>query len=248
MCSGFLDPGHGGSVALGMSDAGGGSRTRTALRPADFKSAASASSATPAGSAYVVPGCNESGGKRSGPRKRSSSRNVENASSSNSCTSRGTRCRSCRPDSKSSGTVQAPSAILLPSFGIRREQHPGRVLVVEVAQLLHGRRRHLGPVEDEDGAVLEVVHDLRDLERIRVFPVDRGRRDSAARSSADRCSTSGSRSRRAPRCGRRPAACTVFSWQPPASIVAARSLSPPPVRKTTPRTIASPIRPVAARM
>ena len=76
---GLLDPGHGGSL---VSDAGGGSRTRTAVRPADFKSAASASSATPAGG-LGVPGCNESGGKRSGPRKRSSSRNVENASSSN---------------------------------------------------------------------------------------------------------------------------------------------------------------------
>ena len=40
--------------------AGGGSRTRTAARPADFKSAASAGSATPAAEAQV-PGCNWSG-------------------------------------------------------------------------------------------------------------------------------------------------------------------------------------------
>ena len=155
---------------------GAGVEPARPLRPADFKSAASASSATPAGSAYVLPGANESGGKRSGPRKRRSSRKAENASSSN-----------CRAGREIRRAVRAaglevvrhrPGAErdLVPELGVWREQHAGRVLVVEVAQLLHRRRRHLRPVEDEDGAVLEVVHDLGDLERVRVLPVDGRRR------------------------------------------------------------------------
>ena len=133
------------------------------------------------------------------------------------------------PGSKSSGTVQAPSAILLPELRVRGEQHPGRVLVVEVAQLLDGRSRHLGPVEDEDGAVLEVVDELGGLERRVVLAVDRGHREvRAARRRIGVPLRVRGRVLAAlwlPTC-----AWTVFSWQPPASIVAARSSSPPPPR------------------